>query len=215
MRKLWMIFKKYGTMFDMFMAQRRLHCGLRYGFVRYKHVNNVDNLLHQLQKIKIEDECLRVYMAYDRKLGVGIDGVRQDDVKGNRRDNNGFADLVNGGSKKGEEGNYDRTKVKVGEQTNYTQKNNSDSEKQWGGRCIDIEESEINVEVIGRSVVGEVKALCFLAKLPVLCKEQGLGKVEVKILGSLEVLVVMENESTAKKHPKRSRAWDEKMVTQD
>ncbi|GJY66264.1 hypothetical protein Tco_0468502, partial [Tanacetum coccineum] len=109
-----------------------------------------------------------------------------------------FADLVNGGSKKGEEGNYDRTKVKVGEQTNYTQKNNSYSEKQWGGRCIDIEESEINVEVMGRSVVGEVKALCFLAKLPVLCEEQGLGKVEVKILGSLEVLVVMENESTAK-----------------
>ncbi|GKC44504.1 transposon TX1, partial [Tanacetum coccineum] len=48
---------------------------------------------------------------------------------------------------------------------------------------------------MGRSVVGEVVARCFLLKLP-LCEEQGLGKVEVKLIGGLEVMLVMENVKT-------------------
>ncbi|GJT46652.1 transposon TX1 [Tanacetum coccineum] len=60
MGKLWMVFKKYGMVFDMFMAQRRLRNGMRYGFVRYKAVNDVENLLRQLQQIKIGVKWLRV-----------------------------------------------------------------------------------------------------------------------------------------------------------
>lgn len=33
MGNIWMVFKKYGTMFDMFMVQKRLRNGQRYGFV--------------------------------------------------------------------------------------------------------------------------------------------------------------------------------------
>ncbi|GKE25508.1 transposon TX1 [Tanacetum coccineum] len=66
MGNLWMVFKKYGTVFDMFMVQRMLRNGKRYGFVRYKHVNNVEFLLKQLQKIVIGEERLRVYVAFDR-----------------------------------------------------------------------------------------------------------------------------------------------------
>ncbi|GJX28635.1 reverse transcriptase domain, reverse transcriptase zinc-binding domain protein [Tanacetum coccineum] len=45
-----------------------------------------------------------------------------------------------------------------------------------------------------RSVVGEVVARCFL---PLLCEEQGLGKVQVNLIGGLdEVMLVMENVKT-------------------
>ncbi|GJZ97676.1 hypothetical protein Tco_0670129 [Tanacetum coccineum] len=64
-------------------------------------------------------------------------------------------------------------------------------------RIIEVEDEEINSEVISRSLVGEVKALCFLNKLPVLCEEQGLNKVEVKMLGGLEVMVVFDTVETA------------------
>ncbi|GJZ92527.1 auxin-induced protein 15A-like protein, partial [Tanacetum coccineum] len=63
-----------------------------------------------------------------------------------------------------------------------------------GERIILIEEKDLNNEIICRSVTGEVKATCFLYKLPVLCEEQGLNSIEVKLLGGLEV---MENEETA------------------
>nr|GEW33290.1 NB-ARC domains-containing protein [Tanacetum cinerariifolium] len=45
-------------------------------------------------------------------------------------------------------------------------------------RCIEIDDKEINAELLVRSVASEVKALCFLTKLPSLCEEEGLGKVE-------------------------------------
>ncbi|GKF54526.1 transposon TX1, partial [Tanacetum coccineum] len=124
MGKLWMIFKKYGTVFDMFMAQRRLRNGMRYGFVRYKAVSDVEGLLRQLQKIKIGDEVLRVYVAYDRRRNVNEE-VRVKGEEANRRYNsninmgwhrkeavgNGdrmnrsYVDVVNGGYKRGDNGN--------------------------------------------------------------------------------------------------------------
>nr|GEX69417.1 transposon TX1 [Tanacetum cinerariifolium] len=51
--------------------------------------------------------------------------------------------------------------------------------KQWNGRMIEAEEKEINDELMGRSVVGEVKAMCFLMRLPLLSEEQGLGNIEI------------------------------------
>ncbi|GKG06275.1 transposon TX1, partial [Tanacetum coccineum] len=70
---------------------------------------------------------------------------------------------------------------------------------QGNKRVIEVEEKESNGNIISRSVVGEVKAMCFLTKLPVLCEEQGLGNIEAKLLGGLEVIVVFENIETASK----------------
>ncbi|PWA88262.1 RNA-directed DNA polymerase, eukaryota [Artemisia annua] len=88
-------------------------------------------------------------------------------------------------------------------------------ETQRNERCIEIEDSEVNNEVLCRSVVGEVKAMCFLTKLPSFCKEQGLSRIEIKLLGGLEVLVVMENEDTAtnvlKDREHGLRRWMHKM----
>ncbi|GJT90491.1 hypothetical protein Tco_1079336 [Tanacetum coccineum] len=80
----------------------------------------------------------------------------------------------------------------VNEDNGYKEKVKEGLEKQWMGRTIEAEESEINDEVMGRSVVRETKARCFLAKLPMLCEEQGIGKVEVKLLGGLEIMLVMD-----------------------
>ena len=44
---------------------------------------------------------------------------------------------------------------------------------------------------------GKLKRCVFFRSYQFFCEEQGLGKVEVKLLGGLEALVVMENAKTA------------------
>ncbi|GJT07816.1 transposon TX1 [Tanacetum coccineum] len=51
----------------MFMVQKRLRNGQRYGFVRFKFVVDAEELLKRLRKIKVGDEYLRVFIAYDRR----------------------------------------------------------------------------------------------------------------------------------------------------
>ncbi|PWA49342.1 hypothetical protein CTI12_AA482700 [Artemisia annua] len=191
MGKLWMIFKKHGTVFDMFMAQRRLRNGMRYGFVRFKFVNDAENLLRQLQNIKIEKGLAKQNYSRNNyewhKRGTTIDN----------KNNRSFVDVLNGGRKEGDVVNNE--KKGYGSSGKQTKDENISSwtEKQDAGRCIVAEGNEINEEVLCRSVVGEVKALCFLSKIPTLCDEIGPGKIEVKLLGGLEAMVVMENENTA------------------
>ncbi|GJZ84479.1 transposon TX1, partial [Tanacetum coccineum] len=111
MGNLWMLFKKFGTVFDMYMVQKRLRNGERYGFVRFKLVTNVEELLKRLREIKFGEENLKVFVAYDRKnLGVRGDEVKRNvgnemrkesgwknnGWNGGTRDERNFAEVVNG-----------------------------------------------------------------------------------------------------------------------
>ncbi|GKC45799.1 hypothetical protein Tco_1063521, partial [Tanacetum coccineum] len=107
-----------------------------------------------------------------------------------------FVDVLNGGMSRGEK-KINTNKTYNGEiQSNKTEGLTLVRDTKWLGRIIEVEEHELNNTLLRRSVVGELKARCFLAKLLILCEEQGLGAIEVKILEGLEVLVVMENEIT-------------------
>ncbi|GKE16653.1 hypothetical protein Tco_1424230 [Tanacetum coccineum] len=133
------------------------------------------------QKIKIGEEILRVYVAYDRRYKDN-DGQRAGNERREIRSNcakNGysFRDVGNGS----------------GPQASNKDEINMNKEDKWSERTIEGEDLDVNKIMLGRSVVGEVKALCFLSKLLTLCEEQGLGKIEVKLLGGLEVIVVLEN----------------------
>ncbi|GJT03483.1 hypothetical protein Tco_0824652 [Tanacetum coccineum] len=214
----------------MFMVQRRLRNGKRYGFVRYKFVRDVDGLLKQLQRIRFGEEWLRVFVAYNRRRyndGVaGAEGgghgnkyknmnnvgVNENGGISNNRDTRRFVDVVNSGCVKGADHKLDKSS-KADE--NHTCIRNKDvnwvgnmtankegfdihlEQKAESVRCIEIEYNEVNSELMGRSVVGEVKAHYFLTKLSVLCEEQGLDRFKIKLLWGLEVMVVMENIETA------------------
>nr|GEZ32489.1 transposon TX1 [Tanacetum cinerariifolium] len=78
MGSMWMLLKKFGTVFDMYMVQKRLRNGERYGYVQFKLVTNVEELLKRLREIKFGEENLKVFVAYDRKNL----GVRGDEVNG-------------------------------------------------------------------------------------------------------------------------------------
>ncbi|GJV07951.1 RNA-directed DNA polymerase, eukaryota [Tanacetum coccineum] len=155
MGRLWMIFKKYGTGFDMFMVQKRLRNGQKYGFVRLKNVRDTDGFLDQLRKIKLGEEWMKVYVAYDRR-GVGRNGKGAGD-----------GGLVS------------------------SEVNRKGGERREVGTIV-LDEKDGNCGMLKRSVVGEVKAMCFLSKLPILCDEQGLSKIEVKLHGKSHKVSVVE-----------------------
>ncbi|GJW27478.1 transposon TX1 [Tanacetum coccineum] len=177
----------------MFMAQSSLCNGMKYGFIRYKSVSDAEGLLSQLQKINIGEELLRVYVAYDRNRrvsagrrdgGVGDnrryncknnkDWQRNENVGDNPQVNRSYIDMVNGGYKRG----VDESKIKMmSEDRGVREMGNDCVVKRWNGRTIETEEKELNDELMGRSIVGEGKARCFLTRLPLLSEEQGLGNI--------------------------------------
>ncbi|GJU42665.1 hypothetical protein Tco_1195622 [Tanacetum coccineum] len=163
-------------------------------------LRNVEVLLGQLQKIKIGEAWLRVYVAYDRRNnGNGENhnggGAKGCNVNNEKKFNEAYKDgwYSNDGNRYS---NGSRRYVDVvnGDKENLTANNKGNNRDV--GRTIELEEKDINREVLVRSVVGEVKAMCFLSKLSVLCKEQGFEKEEVKLLGGLEFMVVLDSERT-------------------
>ncbi|GJS09127.1 zinc finger, CCHC-type containing protein [Tanacetum coccineum] len=210
MGNLWMLFKKFGTVFDMYMVQKRLRNGERYGFVRFKLVTNVEGLLKRLREIKFGEENLKVFVAYDRKnLGVRGDevnrsvgnemrkgnGWKDNGWNGGTRDERNFAEVVNGEKR-------DRDKKESGwEGRNDGCRNEGErienKDKKEDVRIVEVCDDEVNTTLFNKCLIGEVKSMCYLTKLGSICGEQGLSNVEVKLLGGLEVLMVFDTPETA------------------
>ncbi|GJQ92456.1 retrovirus-related pol polyprotein from transposon TNT 1-94 [Tanacetum coccineum] len=55
MGELWMLFRKYGTVFDIYMVQKRLNNGKWYDFVPFKKVLDVESMHETLETISIFD----------------------------------------------------------------------------------------------------------------------------------------------------------------
>ncbi|GJR76960.1 putative RNA-directed DNA polymerase [Tanacetum coccineum] len=194
MGNLWMLFKKYGTVFDMFMVQKRLRSGQRYGFVHFKLVLDVNVLLKNLRNIRFGEEHLKVFIAFDRRSTngrskVGNRGLGSNfntkssnifnnvGVRSNIQDGRRFADVVSG-----DRIADNKAKAKV--------------EERVEDKVIVVSEEEVCSELFNRSLIGEVKSLCYLTKMMGICDELGLGKVEIKLLAGLEVMLIFDTAET-------------------
>ncbi|PWA63317.1 Transposon TX1 [Artemisia annua] len=110
----------------------------------------------------------------------------------NKRDERRYSDVVNG-----------RFQVKRDTHDFMATKKEERTEQETGRGCkkeacriVEVSEDQVETEILKRSIVGEVKSMCFLTKLPKICEEQGLSRVEVKLLGGLEIMIVFETSET-------------------
>nr|GEW98553.1 transposon TX1 [Tanacetum cinerariifolium] len=137
MGNLWMLYKKYGTVFDMFMVQKRLRNIHKYGFVRFKNIEDVELLHQRLRRIQIGNGYLRVYVAYDRR----------EKTTSIPRETNGMQKTM-------------------GDAKEY------DSEEKMNNKCthvIEVADDGIECDLLGRSIVDEVREIEYLEKLSQIC----------------------------------------------
>ncbi|PWA60660.1 hypothetical protein CTI12_AA379910 [Artemisia annua] len=208
MGNLWMVFNKYGIVYHMFMVKKRLWNGQRYGFVRFKNIVNMELLVSSLRGIRIGTEYLRVYKAYDRREGENQRGnmgqkteyqrkdtrsVRQVPIK--ERDNRRYSDVLTG-LKKGDNNGDDVGDTEMKEPGNEDHKTETNKGVEDDVRTIEVMDCEIDKETLCRGIIGEVKKLEYLDKLPGLCEIEGLYNVAVKHLGGLEVMIIVDSVET-------------------
>ncbi|GKA71397.1 transposon TX1 [Tanacetum coccineum] len=97
----------------MFMVQKQLRNGQRYGLVCFKHAVDVDGLLMKLCQIRMAEASLRVFVAFDRRnegnrfphvreVDEGsykrrtTEGVNGNNIRFNTCDNRRFIDVLSG-----------------------------------------------------------------------------------------------------------------------
>ncbi|GKF83321.1 hypothetical protein Tco_0244977, partial [Tanacetum coccineum] len=151
------------------MVQKRLRNGQRYGFVRFKYIKDVEDLLGRLRKIRVGGELLRVYIAFDRRnpevgdirYNGGIesklkektrDGGNGKEAKTGICDNRSFVDVVHEGIRADE-------KIKKHKSDEYTkhqdvrkESNDENLRDLKDVRNIVVEDDEINSGLLERSV---------------------------------------------------------------
>ncbi|GJX72612.1 transposon TX1 [Tanacetum coccineum] len=197
MGKLWMVFKKYGTVYNMFMVKKRLKNGHRYGFVRFKNFRDVEVLHRALCGIRIGGMELQIYKAYDRKSG---DDAKPTDNgryvfrhhsmpkhaidSNNLRDGRKYKEVIN------EKPNDAGSKIRgINTRTERAREHvvgtkNKKQEVKMKNRRTRMKE-DIESDLRNRVVVGDVVRLDYMEKLPGLGIVEGIEKVEVKYIVGL------------------------------
>lgn len=151
----------------------------------------MEGLLKKLRTIRIGEEVLKVFIAFDRRHTYQ-DRVkrRQEKADGyntwrrsntstrgvwtNTRDNGRFVDVFygdNDDSKRAKfdmDGSNDRTRTQKDE-VNKDEKMKANED----GRINEIKEEEIDVGILSYSLIGEVKKLCYLPKIPDFVRNMG------------------------------------------
>ncbi|KAJ9541035.1 LOW QUALITY PROTEIN: hypothetical protein OSB04_027541 [Centaurea solstitialis] len=191
---LWRIFKRYGTVTDIYLARRPLKCGKKFGFVRFKKEGGELHLGRELNNIWIGLYKMRVFRATDKTqsedryrsfvdLGRGKIEENHRRVSADcnlwadrKRDvSRSYAKVLMEGRKKEEE--------RVRQESN----NQEDILGDWSP------ERELE-DYLNRCLVGEINSLDNMEAIRKLSKEKAVGISDLKTLGGRQVLLKCSNE---------------------
>ncbi|GKD26081.1 transposon TX1 [Tanacetum coccineum] len=169
MGDLWMMFRKYGTVFDIFMVQKRLKNGQQYGFVRFNNVMDIETLHKTLEAIWIQHHKLRVFKAFDRmERGGGMQNKKTNEESHrisnrNQHENQGTNEYNKNKGGFRDTRMYNEVLLNGGGEYGGHKKGNSNDGSKVERQVTEMEEWVIEVEtttkikeIMHRSVVGEV-----------------------------------------------------------
>lgn len=175
---LWKTFKLYGEVSDIYMAGKRMRNGKKFGFVRFKNVDDIRKMEQRLGGIWIGSYKLRVFIA-------GED---------HRRAKQG-----------GATGNKDVVKQPQFQKKTYCEaaKEGNKQEEKMGERNYQIPESigewntdEMQKNKLRRCLIGNLKCLDHLEVIQTLCKAGNIVNCKMKYLGGRNVLLQFEGEES-------------------
>ncbi|PWA40419.1 hypothetical protein CTI12_AA562930 [Artemisia annua] len=163
----------------------------------WRMFKGVDFLYKRLCSISFSvKQRLMVFRAHQRKFGVNnsskpknANDPQKMGTGISNRDARRYIDALRGMSRVVSEPNKKQGSEKEEAESEETTEN---------VRELVITEDDMVGDVIRRGFIGEVKDTKFIEKLPEFCSMEGLFNVEVKYMGGLEVMVILESEEAVK-----------------
>ncbi|KAJ9543812.1 hypothetical protein OSB04_023519 [Centaurea solstitialis] len=192
---LWRLFKRYGTVSDIYMAFKRLRNGERFGFVRYRGVQNEIMLERNLKQIWVGSRNLKVFLA-DKK-GRGFDNRPTDvysrhvvgkiPIRRTHVGNRSYADVV-------------KSEKEVDENVKIHNSNRDDSDQSdLKGPNLGSWEAEAgDLDYLSRCAVGSVERMEHVDSIQALISAGTLDNCEIKMLGGSEILLKFDSIEYAK-----------------
>ncbi|GJW03956.1 RNA-directed DNA polymerase, eukaryota [Tanacetum coccineum] len=166
--QMWNIFKKYGTVVDVYIAKKRNIRGQHFGFVRFIYLNNVEEFENKLKSIWIGSIKLHVNLARFKitpktSAGGGDGDQMKEDVSTRTQNKQSFAWIV-----KEDKRHQVRDALNI---------NSSPNQLLW----------------LANALVGDAKSIHTLYNLHSIIKAEGFDNLHIKYIGGLKVLLQFES----------------------
>ncbi|KAJ9557691.1 hypothetical protein OSB04_012305 [Centaurea solstitialis] len=192
--QLWRLFKRYGTVSDIYMAFKRLRNGERFGFVRFRGVQNDQLLEGKLKKIWIGEANLKVHLANKRERRSDYRSVAKYPryevgrmpTRSSQEENRSYAEVV----KKG-------LMVENNLKNLNSIKEPADKSDLKGPNLGCWEAEAGDLEYLNQCAVGSVSRMEHVDSIQALISAGTLENCEIKMLGGRDILIKFDSKETA------------------
>ncbi|GJU54016.1 nucleotide-binding alpha-beta plait domain-containing protein [Tanacetum coccineum] len=209
-KNLWEMFKKYGTVVDLYLAHRRTKVGTRFGFVRFINVGDISECEKKLRNINVGNTKLLINIAKYDKAGQNISQNKkgdnqQSDWKWTFRDLEAKPQKEQNDwkwtfGKKDSKSQFEPCNVKktfkdaiVG--THGNEKNHKGEEEK--GIVIEARANTTLLARLKSCWVGKARNIHALRNIWTLFKQEGLVGCTIHYLGGLTILCEWQSEAKA------------------
>ncbi|GKE42719.1 transposon TX1 [Tanacetum coccineum] len=189
-KNMWEVFRKYGNLVEIYMANKRMRNGQRFGFLRYKDVKDQDRMVTLINDTWVGYFKVRGFLANGSNQGHNKVAPRQHpfgptvgyaNQRFEGRDNRSYREVANG-HKEGH--NSDPAKRAVTRPSFITPVNGADVD-----RNIEFKVSGDVEQYLNECLIGTAKEVEILESLDDICYLEGLEDFETRLLGGLDILI--------------------------
>ncbi|KAJ4841199.1 hypothetical protein Tsubulata_027269 [Turnera subulata] len=95
---IYRIMSRHGDVVDVYIPNKQSRSGLRFGFVRFQGVRDLQGLLAAVNRVQVENGSVKANIARRRSLGLaaGQRSVPQQHPRSNKRDGRTYATVIRG-----------------------------------------------------------------------------------------------------------------------
>lgn len=214
---LWMAFKPHGIVKDAYVARKRDSRGNCFGFIRYVGVGNINEVLHNMNKVKIHEAKVGVSVARfgkgDRRGETGI-GREQQHVNRGPVGNRGPVFQQTGAAPS--QPAWEIPRKDTSESLYRGAVTGEPGSSRAGKKTLIIEDGVAMYPeyCIMRSVIGEVKSMVEFKKLGPMLVKGGYVESPVSYIGGRMVMMVFRDKRTAVEFiGRKEELWGELLLS--
>lgn len=178
MRSMWIHFQRFGKVIDVFVPAKRSKQGKKFGFVKYKDVRNLEDMLTSIRAVAVGADKLLVHEARFRR-----NEVRKPNYHANEAIQTTAVDVPSRSRR------WEDLKPRYTEAVDLGEKNQNiaDTRHEPPPLVVPIRNEEI--QWLATCALAEVRNISTVANLDGILRRAGFSLGSVKYLGGLRVLI--------------------------